>query len=48
MNGNALAIIRDAAVFRGELKRDLLAFGIVMLIALIVWVIQAYREGRAK
>jgi hypothetical protein len=48
MNGQALAIVKDAAVFQAELKRDLIALGVVMLIVLIVWAIQTFREGRAK
>lgn len=44
MNGPAFEIIRDAAVFCGELKRDLLALGVVMMIGLIVWAIQTYLE----
>jgi hypothetical protein len=48
VNGSSLAIIKDSAVFSGELKRDLIALGIVMLIALVVWAIQTFREGRSK
>ncbi|SHJ69065.1 hypothetical protein SAMN05444159_1242 [Bradyrhizobium lablabi] len=48
MIGNALAIIKDAAVFSGEFKRDLIATGVVMLIVLVVWAIQTFWEGRAK
>jgi hypothetical protein len=45
---NAFAIIKDSAVFSGELKRDLIAAGVVILIVLVVWAIQTFREGRAR
>lgn len=48
MNGSSLTIIKDSAVLSGELKRDLIALGVVMLIALAVWAIQTFREGRCK
>lgn len=48
MNGSSLAIIKDSAVLSGELKRDFIALGVVMLIVLVVWAIQAFMEGRAR
>jgi hypothetical protein len=30
----------DAAAFRGEFKRDLIALGVVMLIMLAIWAVQ--------
>jgi hypothetical protein len=44
MNSEALAIIRDAAIFRGELKRNLIALGTVILVALVILAIQAFME----
>jgi hypothetical protein len=44
MMGRAHEFLIDAAVFRGELGRGLLALGVVMLIGLIVWAIQTYLE----
>lgn len=47
MNGQALAIIRDAAVFRGELHRMLLAAGVVLLILFLLWAIEEFRMRKS-
>ena len=47
MNGNAFAIIKEAAVFRGELQRILLALGVVLLILFIAWAIEEFRMRKS-
>lgn len=42
MNGPTVRMLTDAAVFRGELGRMLLAAGIVLLIIFIAWAIQEF------
>jgi hypothetical protein len=46
MIGRAHEFLTDAAVFRGEFGRVLIAAGVVMLIVLIVWAIQTYLDRR--
>jgi hypothetical protein len=44
MNGPSFAVIRDAAVFSGELKRDFIVAAVVIGICLSVWAIQTFME----
>lgn len=44
MNGPAFELIKSAADMRGELQRDLIAAGVVMVLVLVVWAILAFRE----
>jgi hypothetical protein len=44
MIDRAHEFLTDAAVFSGELKRDLIAAGVVILIAFGVWAVQTFLE----